>query len=270
MVFLKLGGSLITDKRRAYALRRERLDALAQAIAAARRAQPEQRLLLGHGSGSFGHWAARESGFRTDLPADALVRAAAQVWLAARRLNHEVIAALHRAGVPALAFPPSAAAYWEDDRLVWPLTALQRALAAGFVPVVYCDMVLGKGDAPRAAIASTEALFAALAPPLRPRRILVAGVEAGVWADYPQRQRLIAEITPQNAARVARGLHGAAGADVTGGMAGKVAHLLRIVSAQPEIEAYIFDGRAAETVQAALLGRPTGTRIAAEGVPDRV
>ena len=55
LIFLKLGGSLLTDKTGTEALRADTLQRLAAEIAAARAADPQLRLVLGHGSGSFGH-----------------------------------------------------------------------------------------------------------------------------------------------------------------------------------------------------------------------
>ena len=58
MIFLKLGGSLITDKARPETPRLDVLRRLVNEIAEARQAAPTLRLLIGHGSGSFGHAAA--------------------------------------------------------------------------------------------------------------------------------------------------------------------------------------------------------------------
>jgi isopentenyl phosphate kinase len=55
LVFLKLGGSLITDKTRPYTPRLDILALLAEQIAAA-----NVRMVLGHGSGSCWHTAAKE------------------------------------------------------------------------------------------------------------------------------------------------------------------------------------------------------------------
>jgi hypothetical protein len=62
--FLKLGVSLVTDKTRAYTARHERLARLASEVRQALDAAPDLRLVVGHGSGSFGHWAARPHGTR--------------------------------------------------------------------------------------------------------------------------------------------------------------------------------------------------------------
>ncbi len=60
LVFLKLGGSLITDKNQRYTARLDRLSHLADEIRTALTDLPDLRLVLGHGSGSFGHYAVQD------------------------------------------------------------------------------------------------------------------------------------------------------------------------------------------------------------------
>jgi isopentenyl phosphate kinase len=69
LVLLKLGGSLITDKTRPYTPRLDKLADLATEIAQALRTHPHLLLILGHGSGSFGHTAAKKYGTKDGLPA---------------------------------------------------------------------------------------------------------------------------------------------------------------------------------------------------------
>ena len=58
VTLLKLGGSLITDKNQNATLRPDVLARLASEIYAALEQKP-QPLLIGHGSGSFGHFEAK-------------------------------------------------------------------------------------------------------------------------------------------------------------------------------------------------------------------
>ena len=60
LTFLKLGGSLITDKDSPHTARPEILRRLAEEIAAARQHNPAMQLIIGHGSGSFGHMPAKK------------------------------------------------------------------------------------------------------------------------------------------------------------------------------------------------------------------
>lgn len=247
-VFLKWGGSLITAKRRPYTARPQRLRALAQALQQARVARPGLQVVLGHGSGSFGHTAALA--YREHRPHQGLV----EVRCAAARLHARVMAALAEAGVPALSFPPAAFLTAQNGVVEHAfLVPMTMALLRGYVPVLYGDAVLDRTQG--WSILSTEALFAALVPWLRPRRLLLAGEEAGVWRDFPRRRTLFPRITPEMWPEVERHLSGSQAPDVTGGMRAKVRAMLHLVE-QWDVEVWIFDGRDPQRVIRALLGEP--------------
>jgi isopentenyl phosphate kinase len=131
------------------------------------------------------------------------------------------------------------------------------ALQAGLLPVVYGDVIF---DTQRGGtILSTEDLFAHLARQLCPRRVLLAGLEQGVWADYPACTRLVAEITLDNLAGLSLG--GSAATDVTGGMASKVQQSLELVQQIKGLEVCIFSGETSGAVQRVLAGEEIGTWI---------
>jgi isopentenyl phosphate kinase len=260
LLFLKLGGSLITEKSRTHTPRLEVLDRLAQEIAEARRQGFARRLILGHGSGSFGHMAADRYGTRQGVHTPDEWTGFSKVWQEAAALNHLVMQALGRAELQALAFPPSATSVALDGRLQrWELGPLQMALQAGLLPVVYGDVAF---DTRRGGtILSTENLFDYLARVLRPVYILLAGIEAGVWADYPACTRLLDEISPQSLEGEAENLRGSAFTDVTGGMRSKVRQSLDLVQAVPGLQVWIFSGVEPGSVYRALCGQRTGTLI---------
>ena len=64
LMFLKLGGSVITDKNKANTPDIKRIDAIALAIHKTLELDTSLSLLIGHGSGSFGHHAANKYGTR--------------------------------------------------------------------------------------------------------------------------------------------------------------------------------------------------------------
>jgi isopentenyl phosphate kinase len=136
---------------------------------------------------------------------------------------------------------------------------LQAALARGLIPVIQGDVIFD--TARGGTILSTEDLFAYLAGVLQPKRILLAGIEPGVWGDFPNCTQLIAEITPANLSKVAPALAGSAATDVTGGMASKVGEMLTLVQANSALEVLIFSAKKPETLREALLGARPGTRI---------
>lgn len=133
LVLLKLGGSLITDKTIAYTPRFEKLAQLAAQISAARRANPGLRLILGHGSGSFGHTAAKKHGTRSGIQpgknGSEYWDGFAEVWYQASQLNRFVMDLLHDAQVPALTLGPVAAVTASDGKLSgWDLTPLKSGI----------------------------------------------------------------------------------------------------------------------------------------------
>ncbi len=258
--FLKLGGSLITDKTQPHTLRGETLNRLAVEIASACAQLPGPGLLLGHGSGSFGHVPASRHGTRQGVATPDEWRGFGEVWMEASDLNRLVVEALYAAGLRPITIPPSAVAIAQAGKvLAWDLAPLRSALKNGLLPVVYGDVVFD--TARGGTILSTEDIFGHLARELRPRRVLVAGLEAGVWADFPACTRLIPEITPTNLPEVASSLGGSAYPDVTGGMISKVEQLLALVQSVPGLEALIFSGETPGAVVQALLGVNIGTRI---------
>ena len=262
--FLKLGGSLITDKEKPRTARQEMIDRLVSEIRGALESRPGQQLLLGHGSGSFGHVVARQYGTRLGVRSPADWRGFAVVWQEARSLNQIVMDALYQAGLPAIAFPVSSSAVTEDGQIVrWDIEPLRAALRAGLVPVVYGDVAFDRKLG--GTILSTEDIFSYLAGKLKPFRILLAGMEQGVWADYPGKTQLISQITPQTYAETLAVYGATAGDDVTGGMGGKVQDMLDLVRALPGLEAVIFSGVQAGNLEAALDGEVLGTRLTAPG-----
>src|SRR5690606_3643969 len=100
LIFLKLGGSLITDKTAEEQLRPDVLARLAEEIATARAVQPDLRLVVGHGSGSFGHVAAARYDTRAGVRGPEAWAGFAEVSASAARLNRLVGDALLAASVP--------------------------------------------------------------------------------------------------------------------------------------------------------------------------
>ena len=260
LTLLKLGGSLITDKTRPFTPRLDLLDNLASQIASALAENADLRLVLGHGSGSFGHQPASQFGTRRGVAGPEAWRGFTEVWYQASALNRLVIEALRRAGLPAITLSPAASVTAHEGKVfIWDLYPLQTALVQRLLPVVHGDVVFD--EARGGTILSTEDLFSHLARELRPDRILLAGLEPGVWEDFPARTKLVPEITPGGFSRQVQGLGEADGADVTGGMRTKVSEMLALVDLLPGLEVQIFSGQEPGNVKKVLLGESLGTRL---------
>jgi len=260
IVFLKLGGSLITVKNQPHTPRLDVLERLSQEIAEARAQNRELQIILGHGSGSFGHVPASKYKTRLGVKTAEEWTGFVEVWRQATELNRLVMQALGNAGLPALAFSPSASVITDQGKVVkWNLDPLLLALEKGLLPVIYGDVVfdLKLGGT----ILSTEDIFAHLARYIRPTRLLLAGIEPGVWEDFPRNISLVPEIAPRNLPQLEAGLRGSFATDVTGGMADKVKQTIALIELYPELKASIFSGEIPGNVRQALLGETLGTEI---------
>ena len=272
LILIKLGGSLITDKRGKAAARVETIERLAAEIAAAR-SEMSEGVVLGHGSGSFGHVAAQRYGFgerHRDDDGPSLEGTSVTQDQAAR-LHRIVVDALIRAGETPWSTAPSSLFIAEGGRIsrVF-LEPVVRALDHGLLPVVYGDVVLDRRRG--AVICSTEMALDALVKRfrrrgLRIRRLLWLGETDGI---YDRDGRTIPRVDQKNLRETRRMIDAPSGTDVTGGM------LLRLDTARSlarrGIESWIFDGRRPGALTAALTAAPDdgraneipGTRI----VPD--
>jgi isopentenyl phosphate kinase len=260
MIFLKLGGSLITDKSQPEVCRLEVLQRVATEIASVRAQRPELQLLVGHGSGSFGHIVAARHGTHLGASSPADWRGFGEVWRVANALNRLVVDALLHAGLPVMAFPPSAsamAAGGEIEELAW--EPVHTALAHGLVPVVAGDVAFDRVQG--STILSTERVFAHLALRLRPTHLLLAGVEPGVIRGYPDGTEVIPAVTASDFDTISIGA--AATTDVTGGMADKVRHSLGLAHSVPGLIVRIFSGMVPGEIARALDGEPVGTLVVA-------
>ncbi len=262
LVFVKLGGSVITDKTRPETARPKSIRRLAEEVARSLEARPELRLVLGHGSGSFGHVVAERHGTRRGVHSPADWRGFAQVAASAAQLNRLVNDSFLEAGVPAWSLQPSSSAQCENGRLMALATEpLENALMRGLVPLVYGDVSVDR--ALGGTIISTEQIFAFLARKLQPERIILVTAVDGVFEGDPFRHPAahpIPEISNANwpavrarlsASRNTRAsLPGAA--DVTGGMLSKVESMVSLARELQGLSVHILSGVRAGGLEAAL------------------
>lgn len=259
-IFLKLGGSLITDKHRAATARLEIIERLADEIQLALRNKTNIQLIIGHGSGSFGHIPAKQYQTRQGVHTPEEWQGFLEVYRQARKLNQIVYEIFSQKGLPVMAFPPSAFIQAENKRLAeWNPKPLISALRAGFIPLVNGDVVFDSQIG--GTIFSTEDVFMALATSLPPTEILLCGIEEGVFADFPVCSRLLSKITLHEKDRILPLIQGSAAPDVTGGMVEKVRLMFELIQSIPQLQAMIFSGVTAGNLQGALSGIPTGTLL---------
>ncbi len=277
IIFLKLGGSLITDKDIPYTPRIDKLNELALEIKTVLDSTPGLLLILGHGSGSFGHTAAKKHGTRDGITPHQLPpfseklggekvggndywHGFAEVKFQAAELTRHVIASLLNAGLSAISIHPSSSLVSNNRKVTHHnILPIRKALNANLLPVVHGDVAFD--ETLGGTILSTEDVFAFLAQEFRPTRILLAGIEAGVWDDFPARTRLVKQIQLSDYEKMRAGIGGSASTDVTGGMKAKVEEMLVLIKKYKGLTVQIFSAEEKGDLTRALNGENVGTLL---------
>lgn len=255
MIFLKLGGSLITDKANNEQARMDVIHRLAREIHNARIATPGLKLILGHGSGSFGHRPAQKYGTHRGAQSAEDWLGFSEVSAAAHRLNHLVLAALRELEIPAMSFPPSSSAITVDGRIIeLAVEPIRTALEKGLLPVIFGDVAFDRARG--STIISTEDVLTFLARELHPERILLAGKAPGVLTPSGE---LLDSLDSKSLGGIR--FHAPDGPDVTGGMEAKVLQAHNLAIEMPDTEIIIFGADQPEVLYEVLMGGTSGTRI---------
>ncbi|MDX1501943.1 MAG: isopentenyl phosphate kinase [Thermoanaerobaculia bacterium] len=262
LLLVKLGGSLITDKRRPGVARDEVIRRLASEVAAVAAARPGG-VLVGHGSGSFGHPAAERFQLGGGVTSTGQLPGVSRTQQAAARLHRRVVEALAEAGAAPFSLAPSSGMVAEGGvPAEVALEPLVGALGLGLLPVVYGDVVIDRRLG--ASICSTERVFESLAPRLAERglrvgRVLWLGETDGLLDGRGER---IARVAPGEGERALEHAGDAGGIDVTGGMRLRMETALRLAALG--VTSQILDGRRQGLLERAARGEEdSGTLVEA-------
>ena len=218
MKILKLGGSIITNKRGFEELNEITLREVCAAIAA-----NSKDLILVHGAGSFGHPHVKKFGLSNSL-------SVARIHLACLKLSNAVCNTLAEFDVAALPIHPLEFFRKVDGKLVCDLDYITKALEAGFTPVLHGDVILSDGSFD---VLSGDDIVIFLAEKFNVGRIGFATDVEGVIINGKV-------VSSFNAAMLSS-IGESDKPDVTGGMRAK---LEKILNMHANCEAYIFKGTA--------------------------
>jgi len=256
---LKLGGSLITDKKTAHTARFDVIRRLALEIRSVWD-DTNEALIIGHGSGSFGHIPAKQYSTRAGVHSYEDWKGFAKVHNEATALNQIVTEIFTEAGLPVLSFVPMSSVKCTDGHITfWDVSIFEHCFQNHLIPIVFGDTVFD--DIRGGTILSTEDIFLFLCNSMKdPPSIFLAGLEDGVWKDYPQ-NKVLTRFIPANSSNDLDYIKTSAAPDVTGGMAEKVRLMRKIIIEGKAKSALIFSGEKQENLKRALSGEIIGTMI---------
>lgn len=252
-VYIKLGGSLITDKTKPYTFQARVVAAVAQELADCWRAQKKPTAwFIGNGAGSFGHYAVHEAAWK-DNPRDPA--RIAHVRRATSELNLLVLNALRQAGLPVITLPAAAFVQRRQGAYHGSAATLRDYASQGLIPLVYGDVI--HDDVDGSAIMSTETILQYLADDWRAHAGHNATVVYATSVDgvYDQAGNVLPRIGQHEYVHFGE----TNGFDVSGGMAQKVAAGLQ--AAEHTDYVAIINGATAGSLQRAVAHKPVGTRL---------
>ena len=136
-VFIKIGGSLITDKRGGTLSIKEEI--ISEIGADLVNIVEERRVILANGAGSFGHPVVKfyridENGINPE--------GISKVCSSVDHLNKKVVESLVEKGIPAVSFPPRSFVYRNmGGNFIFFKEPILNMLRLGVVPVTYGDLI---------------------------------------------------------------------------------------------------------------------------------
>ena len=244
MQLLKLGGSAITEKEGYMKANEKAIAALAAMVARVWKSGAKDMVIV-HGAGSFGHALVLKYGINNGVRTMEQQRGCRKTQEACAYLSSLVVGALAKEGGPAVSIAPHYITGSKHRRIeTFNQSPVVECLTEGRLPVLYGDMVmdskLGFSVCSGDQIASYLAKWA--------DRVVMASNVDGIFADG----KLVPKITRANFAKIKKHLSGSKTPDVTGGMAGKIAELMKV-----KAPCYVVNASKPERVSALLLGKKT-------------
>ncbi|MGD0523191.1 MAG: isopentenyl phosphate kinase [Candidatus Microgenomates bacterium] len=250
LILIKLGGSLITDKSKAFTAREKVIARLGKEI---RKASGKSKIIIGHGSGSFGHSVAAKYQTQKGIINSKSVGGFPLVADAARKINEIVMDIFLANKLPVVSFSPLSYLYTNNQKLKSKFLApITKSLAIGLIPVIYGDVIMDESMG--FCIYSGEKSLNVIAQELSKFyniTIIYCGETTGV---YNALGETIAKINSQNFPDFKKNIGGSASTDVTGGMLHKVEESLYIAK-ELGIQTLIINGTVKGNLQKAILGK---------------
>ncbi|PIR84030.1 hypothetical protein COU18_01320 [Candidatus Kaiserbacteria bacterium CG10_big_fil_rev_8_21_14_0_10_51_14] len=257
---IKLGGSIITDKKAGRPiLRTRRIQEIAREIAIALAKKPSRRIILLYGAGSFGHPLAHRYGLLSKSLSKHTFVGVGYTVAAMRELGTHLAKLFLDAGIPVVPLQTSSFAYVQRGRLYFTdLAIVEDILKNGGVPLLGGDVVFS--DHKRTTIASADTLAVELADRLKNVRLLFASDTDGVYATFPPRkhEKPLQKLDRVSLNRLLKTMRSkTTRTDVTGAMGGK----LRALLAAHNTTAVVFNGNTRGNLSAVLSGKKRGTEV---------
>ena len=257
LILLKIGGSVITDKKIPYKVKRKTIERLAREI---KEAQIKKKfdLIIGSGGGSFPHTSAKIYKTAEGCKKEKDFFGLCVVQNDAAKLNRILTDIFLKEGLKVFSIQPSAIFLTKKDKIFnFYLKIIEKLLEKKIIPILYGDAVLDLDKG--CTIVSTERILSFLARKFRAKKIIFGTKERGVYIKGNGKKKFLKEINRKNWKKIKKEISYSEDIDVTGGMLHKVEEAIKLSKLGFEIE--IISEAISGNLKESLLGREVGTKI---------
>ncbi|RKX45120.1 MAG: kinase [Thermotogae bacterium] len=246
MIVIKLGGSVITDKRTEGKIRKRIIDRLIWEIK-----KSGEKFSIVHGAGSFGHIPAERYQLHRGLKEKSQLEGFHLTHHSVRLLNSEVMKVLLKHHIPSVSISPLCFIEMRDRRIESiDLSRFDKALSMGLTPVSFGDVVF---DSKRGfSICSGDDIVLYLALHFKPDKVVFIMDEDGIFDRDPKKYRnakFLKDVRVDDLPSAEESSY----IDVTGGMKKKLDVIKRI--ANNGIDVYVVNGNKIGRVYGVLAGK---------------
>lgn len=249
---IKIGGSVITDKRIPYTAKHNSIRNIAKKIKII-----SSPIIISHGSGSFGHTSARIYGGKHGYSSR---WGLAKIARDAMEINRIVMDIFIEEKLPVISFRPLSFMISKSGKLEkYFFEPILLALKQKFIPVIYGDIIIDKKW--NSTIFSGETILNYLCKYLVKKKYIIKNIFqlCNVDGVYDKKGKIIPHINNATWRKVKKGINNIDNVDVTGGILHKVENAIEI--AKIGIKTTIINGTVPQIILPALNGEKIGTLI---------
>lgn len=261
LAIIKLGGSILTDKKGSHKFRLANTRRIAREIKSILLAQP-QNLAIICGAGGQGHHLAKRFGLQNGASTPGQVLGAALTHIAVKKLQLAVAERLLAEGLPAIPLQTNNFFYADSAGKIHlkQKHVIQNCFNKSMIPIFYGDMVFHPEK--NFTILSGDTIAIILAQLFLAEKIIFASDVNGVYPYPPSglrsEQSHISQFSRRELTNFLKQYKKFTGTDASGELIGK----LRAIQKKPKnCKTYIINGLKPDSIKRALLGMPGGTVI---------
>ena len=247
MIVIKLGGSVITVKNKAYTVNFSNVDQIAGEIARIL-LKLKKKLIIVHGTGSFGKPPALKYGYM-DGNIKSSKTPVAQIKAGILGLHHELIKTLVKKGVKAISLPCDALVDFSGGKIKKiNKPYIKKWLNKGFLPVINSD-ILPNGK--YFSVCSSDNIASYLANEFKADKLIFLTDVDGIYDD---RQNLIKKILKNDLLELKYSCQKST-KDVSGAMPGKIEQIITLFGHGHNVKVHILNGFSQGRLRNLLFGK---------------